>query len=389
MTQAAPPYRVIVVDDSAIVRGLLTRHLTEKPNIEVIATAANGKMAIQQCEKHDPDVILLDIEMPVMDGLTAIPHLREAAPDARILMASTLTKRNADISLQAIELGASDYIPKPSSKGDSDEVRDFHHELMEKTLVLGAAARRAKGQPVPDREPVKEKTAESGLSGGRAEAAALATPPVPEPEEQFQLRPFPSPTPVIEALVIGASTGGPQALMTLFKELKGKLTHIPIFLTQHMPPTFTSILAEHLTKASGRDCGEGRDGQVVKPGELYIAPGDYHMVLKKTEGQVKLALNQEAPENFCRPAVDPLLRSASEVYGNKALVTILTGMGQDGLEGCRPLAEKQAVILAQDEKSSVVWGMPRAVAMHNLCNALVPIEKMADEIIRISEAGRS
>lgn len=348
--------RVMLVDDSAIVRGLISRALTEDPMIEIITNANNGAAAIPMAREHQPDVIILDIEMPEMDGITALPKLLEVAPRAKIIMASTLTIRNAGISLQALGLGASDYVAKPTAR-TPEELDQFYRELKEKIHAL-AASSVAVSQPAIAVKPA-------------IKPAISAKPPVALP---------------IKALAIASSTGGPQALMKLFGDLKGQLTHLPIFLTQHMPPTFTTILADHLSKASGRSCSEAKPGEEVKAGHLYVAPGDFHMRAVKENEKIILRLAQDPPVNFCRPAADPMIESLSAIYGRHLLLVVLTGMGQDGFEGAKKLVAAGGSVIAQDEATSVVWGMPKAVATNNLCQAVLPLQDIAGYLIQ--HAGR-
>jgi len=358
-----PQYRVMVVDDSAVIRGIFRRTLEDDPAIKVVATAGNGQAALDALKGQDIDVIVLDIEMPVMDGLTALPKLLQASPSVKVIMASTLTRENADISLKALSLGAADYIPKPTSKLEIHSAKNFQRDLREKVRALGARrhgeARRA----------------------GRTEAAA----PSPRPAQQpIALRPTARIAPRI--LAIGSSTGGPQALVRLLGELRGALD-LPIVVTQHMPKTFTAILAEHLTKASGRACAEAVDGEPIVAGRVYVAPGDQHMEVAPGHGaQPVIRLTRNPPENFCRPAVDPMFRSLAAVYGSKVLAVVLTGMGQDGLDGGKALVQAGANLIAQDEASSVVWGMPGAVANAGLCAAVLPLGEIAAKVRNL--AGR-
>lgn len=351
--------RVMLVDDSTIVRGLITRALTATPDIQIVATAFNGARAIPVAKEHQPDIIVLDIEMPEMDGITALPKLLEAAPKAKIIMASTLTLRNAGISLQALELGASDYVAKPSARLP-EELEIFYRELREKIHAL-AGARTKKTQSSAILTP--------SITSSSSNAITLLSPHTPLAIP-------------IKALAIASSTGGPQALLKLFTDIKGKFKHLPIFITQHMPPIFTTILAEHLSKAGDRICMEAKDGEEIKPGCTYVAPGDYHMLVVQENGKTILRLNQNAPVNFCRPAADPMIQSLSKVYGRHLLVLVLTGMGQDGLEGAKTAVANGGSVVAQDEATSVVWGMPKAVATNNLCRAVLPLPDIHNYLLQ-------
>ncbi|MBM3554408.1 MAG: chemotaxis response regulator protein-glutamate methylesterase [Alphaproteobacteria bacterium] len=364
----------MVVDDSAVIRGLIRRWLEEDPEIQVIAAVGNGVQALQQVARTPPEVMVLDIEMPEMDGMTALPQLVRAVPDVRVIMASTLTARNAQISMEALAKGAADYIPKPSSQKDLHGSDFFRNELREKVKAHGAQKRRRAGQPQPS--PVARPSASA--PGAAAPAASPAARYMPG---QVVLRPRPPVMPKPDVLAIGSSTGGPQALFAVFEVLKNQVK-VPILITQHMPGTFTAILAEHIAKASGAPCAEGKDGEVVEGGKIYVAPGDWHMVVAVEGGKKVIRLNQDPPENFCRPAVDPMFRSICAAYGPKVLSVVLTGMGQDGLLGGKKIIEAGGTMLAQDEASSVVWGMPGAVATAGICSAVLPIKDMGGAVLK-------
>ena len=354
-TTGPAPFRVLVVDDSHVIRGLLTRSLESDPAIKVVATAANGKVAIDELARgSEIDVVVLDIEMPVMDGMTALPQLLAARPGIQVIMASTLTLKGASISMKALSRGAADYVPKPSSTGEVHSAEDFKRELISKVKSWGAVARRRRGS-----------AARPGTDAPIVPAARrFPAGPIKLREVPTLFRP--------DCIAIGSSTGGPQALFKVFQMI-GKVTHLPIFVTQHMPATFTTILAEHLGQASGMGAAEAKDGEVVAPGRIYVAPGDFHMTVHAEGIRRVLRLDKEPPENFCRPAVDPMLRSLAKAYNGKVLAVILTGMGVDGMKGGRELAAAGGVIAAQDEATSVVWGMPGAVASGGLCSAVLPL----------------
>jgi two-component system chemotaxis response regulator CheB len=338
------PLRVMVVDDSAVVRGLITRILQADARIEVAASCSNGEMAVAQAARKAMDVIILDIEMPVMDGLSALPKLLAANPHTRIIMASTLTQRNAAISLRALTLGASDYIAKPTTdKLNASE--DFRRDLIQKVIALGQRKAPARGPAIP-----KPASRPPSLRGG----------PIRPPR----------------IIAIGSSTGGPQALLTLLSGLPASVT-CPIVIAQHMPATFTAVLAQHLARASGRPCAEAANGMEIKPGSIYLAPGDYHMQIIREGGAYVAQLSQTPPENFCRPSVDPLFRSVAQLFGGESCAVILTGMGSDGCKGALVMATAGAPIIAQDEASSVVWGMPGAVANAGICSAILPLPRIA------------
>jgi two-component system, chemotaxis family, protein-glutamate methylesterase/glutaminase len=327
------PVRVMLVDDSAVVRGLIRRFVDPEPGIEIVATAGDGEAAIATLKRTaDVDVIVLDIEMPVMDGLTAIPLLLEAQPGVKIVMASTLTERNADASLRAIAAGATDCVAKPSSGVGFNTADEFRHELIEMIHALGGT------------------TAQARPSG-----AVLATRqmPITAPPAPIVLQTGPVTKP--EALVIGSSTGGPQALTRFLSMIYTAMT-LPIFITQHMPATFTALLAQHLTRDTGRNVLEASDGLPVEPNTAYLAAGNNHMLVEGPPGNAVIRLSQAPKVNFCRPSVDPMLESLIGIYGGAILTVILTGMGSDGKNSCQQVVEAGGTVFAQDEASSVVWG---------------------------------
>ena len=362
-------YRVMLVDDSAVIRGLLARALESDDAIRIVASAANGKMALSALDRNDVEVVVLDIEMPEMDGLTALPLLIKRDPALKVIMASTLTRRNAEVSLRALDLGACDYLAKPSSGSELNSAEDFKQQLTDKVKALGMARRRqVGGSSATPRRP-------AGAVGAPAKVAVHAGPIVLRPSTVSMLPP--------EVIAVGSSTGGPQALMKLFGDLKGG-TGQPILVTQHMPATFTTILAEHIARASGIPCAEAVDGEPVKGGRIFLAPGDFHMTVEGASPKRVIRLNRGAPENFCRPAVDPMLRSIVRSYGSRVLTVILTGMGSDGRRGCEEVARAGGTVVAQDEASSVVWGMPGAVATAGLCSAVMPIAEIGSYLRRIA-----
>jgi len=354
------PYRVMVVDDSAVIRGLLTRALEKDATVKVVASVGNGEAAIKALERHDIDVIILDIEMPVMDGLTALPKLLAAKPGVQIIMASTLTRKNAEVSLRALQAGAADYLPKPSSTSELTGADSFRRELLEKVKALGKAAR-----------PARPATARTTV------ASAESTVAVPRPVRPISLRKPSSALPRI--IAIGSSTGGPQALLEVLRDMAASVK-LPILITQHMPATFTTLLAEHIERATGVRCAEGKDGEPVTGGRIYLAPGNFHMTVERSGPGSVIRLNQNPPENFCRPSVDPMLRSLSPIYGAALLTIILTGMGSDGQKGAAEVVQAGGTVIAQDEATSVVWGMPGAVATAGLCSAVLPLKEIGPSV---------
>jgi two-component system chemotaxis response regulator CheB len=362
------PYRVLVCDDSAVIRGLIGNILRAEPLIDVVETASNGQRALDALDRHDIEIIVLDIEMPIMDGLTALPKLLEKKPDLKIIIASTLSERNAEVSLKAMASGAADYVPKPTT-GKIGRSVDFQKELLEKIKIYGRACRREKGIARPR---------------NRLATNAKSTPESPARDrsrksDEITLRPTSKVKP--QVLAIGSSTGGPQALFEIFTQLRNSI-RFPILITQHMPPTFTKILAERLTKITGMNAAEAVDREPVVGDRIYVAPGDFHMTVVRGAASGYIKLSQAPPENFCRPAVDPMLRSLSEVYGNRVFSAILTGMGHDGCEGARRVVDTGGTVVGQDKATSVVWGMPGTVATAGLCSAVLPLRDVAPYIRR-------
>ncbi len=373
---SAEQYRVMVVDDSAVNRGLISRWLQVDPAINVVASASGGATALKQADRHKPDVVVLDIEMPEMDGMTALPRLLKIDPDVKIIMASTLTTRNAKISFAAMAAGAADYIPKPSAMRDAQITTEFRKLLVDKVKALGAAHRLHAGSKTDGKFAPRETV----VAGPAADSGERLYGPQPISLRKAisVLKP--------QALGIGSSTGGPRALFEVFGYLKSSIK-LPIFITQHMPPMFTKILAEHLRRISHADCFEPQDEERVVDGTIYIAPGDWHMVVETRRDEKIIRLTQEAPENFCRPAVDPMFRSLASAYDGRVLGVILTGMGHDGLLGAEKLVRAGGTVLAQDESSSVVWGMPGAVATGGLCGAVLPLTQVGPAIKRVVTGG--
>ncbi len=364
------PLRVMVVDDSVVIRGLISRWIEAEPDMTVAASLRTGLDAVNQVERIAPDVAVLDIEMPELDGISALPQLLAKKRNLIIIMASTLTRRNAEISFKALSLGAADYIPKPESTREITAADVFKHDLLQKIRYLGLKVRRLKSVAAPSLVPAASRPL--------APVAAQA---------QLVKRPF---SPIMpRVLLIGSSTGGPQALMTLVAEIGAVIDRVPVLITQHMPPTFTTILAEHLTRASKRPAHEGVDGEIVKAGQIYLAPGGKHMRVVKQGANIAIALDDGPAVNFCKPAVDPLFNSAIDVWQGAILAVVLTGMGSDGMRGGKDIVAAGGNVIAQDEASSVVWGMPGAAANAGICSAILPLNQIAPKLVRIFSGDRS
>jgi len=362
--------RVMIVDDAIVVRGLFARWVAAEADLETVAALRTGREAVTQLERVDPDVVILDVDMPEMDGITALPLLLRKKPRLAVIMASTLTRRNAEISLKALSLGAADYIPKPESTREVAGSQSFRRELIEKIRHLGARAREGAPRARPlDVAPRFKVEAPSIVPS--------ATPAAPA----YRLRPFSSVTPRV--LMIGASTGGPQALTALLPQLGAVIDRAPVLITQHMPPTFTTILAEHLQRAGGRPVREATHGEPIVPGAVYVAPGGKHMRIAPDGGGAVVALDAGPQINFCRPSVDPLFLTGSARWGAATLALVLTGMGSDGRHGAEAIAAAGGSVIAQDEASSVIWGMPGQAAAAGACSAVLPLTAMPAAIARL------
>ncbi len=353
-----PKIRVLVVDDAVVIRRLVTNCLAESPDIEVVGTAANGQIALAKIEQVNPDLITLDIEMPVMDGLQTLAAIRKTHPKLPVIMFSTLTERGATATLDALALGATDYVNKPANVGS-----------------VGAAILRISEELIP-----KIK----GLCR-RGPAALAGAPPRASAEVRKITESRPATLAAAKVLAIGVSTGGPNALSALLPGLARNFP-APIVIVQHMPPLFTRLLAERLATVSGLPAREGEEGTMLRPGEISVAPGGFHMEVKRAVDGVRLHTHEGPPENSCRPAVDVLFRSVAQVFGDRALAVVLTGMGQDGLRGSECIREAGGQVLAQDEASSVVWGMPGAVCQAGLAAKVLPLSGLAMEINRRVQA---
>ncbi|MEP6572205.1 MAG: chemotaxis response regulator protein-glutamate methylesterase [Gemmatimonadota bacterium] len=345
--------RVLVVDDAVVVRRMVSDALGAEPLIEVVGTASNGRLALERITQLQPDLVTLDIDMPEMDGLETLAAIRKSWPRLPVIMFSTLTERGALTTLDALALGASDYVTKPSHTGSIAAAQQrVREQLTPKVLALCSS----RWGPVPAVAaapriaPPRFET--SGVAGGR-----------------------------VDVVTIGVSTGGPNALATILSELPVDFP-VPIVIVQHMPPLFTRFLADRLTAASRINVREAEAGGVLTPGAVWIAPGNFHMTLYRVNNQVRMALNQDPPEHSCRPAADVLFRSVAEVYGARSLAVVLTGMGQDGTLGCERIREAGGQVIAQDEATSVVWGMPGYVVGAGLASAVVPLDRVASEMCR-------
>jgi len=377
---AEQPIRVMVVDDAVVVRSLLARWVDAEPDMRTVASLRTGREAVTRIDKGDVDVVVLDIDMPELDGISALPLLLQKKRDLVVIMVSTLTRRSAEISLRALALGAADYIPKPETARETTTSASFRREFIEKIRTLGRG-RPALRAPAPGTMAPPQAKASLVSRGRRSDLF--------RPESgAVRLRPFSLSPP--RALVIGSSTGGPQALSVVVEKLPAAIDRAPVLIAQHMPPTFTTVLAEHLSRIGGRGAHEAEHGEPVLAGGIYVAPGGRHMrVVRGTDGAIRIALGDDPPINFCKPAVDALFTSAASVWGSACLALVLTGMGADGTAGAADIVAAGGSVIAQDEASSVVWGMPRSVAQAGVCSAVLPLEAIAPKIVRLFSGDRS
>ena len=377
------PIKVMVVDDAVVVRGLVGRWISEETDMKLVASHRSGREAVADIAKVNPDVVILDIEMPDMDGITALPLIIQAKRDVMVLMASTLTRRNAEISLKCLSLGAADYVPKPETNAGVTTSPAFKREILDNVRALGRR-RKISGRAFRAASPAGSPAA---AAAPRVSSPSIAPQSVGFNDSGFKLRAMGTTIPKV--LLIGSSTGGPQALTTVLKALGSFIDRVPVLITQHMPPTFTTILAEHAAKASGRPAAEGRDGEPIQAGRIYVAPGGKHMVVRKTGGTNVIHLEDGPPINFCKPAVDPLFTSAAQAWGAQTFGCVLTGMGHDGAHGAGDIVAAGGSVIAQDEATSVVWGMPGAVAQAGHACAVLPIDQIAPKIMRVFSGDRS
>lgn len=353
MSLRREPIRVMVVDDSTVIRALMARIVEAEPDMRVVSSVANGRAAVEMLRHKPADVVLLDVEMPEMDGLTALPLILRAHPGAAVIMASNLTQQGAEVTLRALELGASDCVAKPTAQSALGGIASISGELVAKIRAVGTVLR------------------------ARAEPAAPPPPPLPDGGTEVG---------AVRLLAIASSTGGPNALAQLLRRLPADFPQ-PIVVVQHMPPIFTGALAERLQRETGRPASEARHGERLQPGRTYVAPGDFHLTLTSVGGEPAVRLDQSPPVNYCRPAADPMLHSVAALYGADALAVVLTGMGEDGLRGSREIVQRGGRVLVQDRASSVVWGMPGAVFRDGIATDMLPLDALADRILELCSAG--
>lgn len=350
---------------------MMSRWLGESDDFEVVARYGNASSALNRISQAEAEIVILDVDAGKIDGTGLLSQLLELDPTFKVLAVTASGDDKVKGSAAIKALGAAKVLVRSAVTREVTTSKVFRQEILDSSLELGRAYRREnkearsiKRRPVPVKVAVKP----GGAGTNSSEQYTMAVPSAVKPR----------------ILAVGSSTGGPKALFEVFSSLKGCLK-VPVVITQHMPPMFTSILAEHLTKASGTVAKEGEHGERVRPGHIYVAPGDQHMVLVGSETDLRIELNQGPEENFCRPSVDPLFRSVAKIFGNRALCLMLTGMGQDGCEGSKDIVKAGGTVVAQDEESSVVWGMPGAVAKAGLCAEILPLTQIgprADSLLK-------
>lgn len=387
--------RLMIVDDSALIRRLLADVLTGDPMLEVVGQAPNGRVALEKLSFFNPDLVVLDVEMPEMDGLETLAEIRKRQPRLPVIMFSSITERGAIVTLEALARGANDYVTKPSNTGNmATALQRVRDDLIPR--IKAFCRHLTVPTAVPTAAPAPVFAASAGWS---APAATASTGWVPFGRVAFEpaIAPRPVARPIapvltqlrqrVDVVVIGVSTGGPPALTTLLGRLPATLP-VPILIVQHMPPIFTRLLAERLATQSPLNVAEGVAGETVRPGMVRVAPGGSHMSLERQGTQVRLQLHQGEPENSCRPAADVLFRSAAEIYRGNTLGLVMTGMGNDGLRGCEVIRKAGGQVLVQDEASSVVWGMPGFVAKAGLADGQIPLSQLASELLSRLRVGR-
>lgn len=371
------PIRILVVDDSAVIRRLVTTVLEDDPELVVAGTANNGRNALDRITQLKPDLVTLDVEMPVMDGLETMRNIHRSWPKLPVIMFSTLTERGASATLDALGAGARDYVTKPANVGSfSDAVQAVRDQLIPKIKALcGRSTRPAAFRPapaVPAAPPVAGAVAPSRTAPAAPRVVASKTVPGGR----------------ADVLVIGCSTGGPDALTQVLQHIPADFP-LPILVVQHMPPVFTKLFAERLDRACPLSVSEASAGDTVRVGHVLVAPGDHHMEARREGTAVKVRLHEGPPENYCRPAVDVLFRSAASVWGGNILALVLTGMGRDGALGAEQIVRAGGRVVVQDERTSVVWGMPGTIAQAGLASAVLPLDEIAPALVRAANGSSS
>lgn len=375
------PVSVLVVDDSAVIRGLMARVIEGTEGFKLAGTAMHGEAALAFLRRNAVDVVLLDVEMPVMNGLEALRHIQAEFPRVHVIMASALTTAGAQVTVQALAQGAAGCVAKPQAKSAADAIAQVGAELV--PLIQALVIRPDLEQPVPaslagitTEAGGRRTSTPSSFNGSSATIGHREAPPAVASFRRKMPRP-------IDAIVIGTSTGGPKALSQILYNIDETVWQ-PILIVQHMPAAFTPMLAKHLGSDARRVCVEAQTGMPIRPRQIYVAPGDYHLEVVRQGNEVFARLNQNPPEHYCRPSVNPLFRSAAEVWGKRLAAVMLTGMGDDGIESTQLVHQVDGYILAQDAASSVVWGMPGAVVKAGLCDECLPLSEIPSRIRQIA-----
>lgn len=363
------PLRVLVVDDTVTYRKIVSTVLSSNPDVEVVGTAPNGKIAMEKIALVHPDLLLLDVEMPEMDGLEVLRQLRSKGSPIGAIMLSAFTAQGAQTTVNCLELGAFDFVLKPNGTAFELNVEHLRRELRPRLAAF-----------------TRKRNLRAVLAAGTAPARNSAPQPRPAPPQVAPARPFPAPRP--EIVAIGISTGGPKALTEMLPRLPASFP-VPIVIVQHMPPVFTKSLADDLNQRCQLRVYEAFDGQEVRAGQILIAPGGKQMKLFRDRDRVAVHITDDPPENSCKPSVDYLFRSVVAAYGPKSLAVIMTGMGNDGASGCRLLKARGGQVVAQDEASCVVFGMPRQPIEEGIVDVIAPLDRIASEIVQLVEKGKA
>jgi len=383
---------VMIIDDSMVFRGLATRWLAEAPGIGDVVAYAKPQGALEELESNPPNVVILDVHMPGSDGFAVLPIILSHHPDLPVILVTATNQAGEDLAARARRAGAAGFLNKPSSTSGADTARDFRRILVEMVQKKGGAkipdappSRLAQAAPA---RPVALTQARSSnpTTGMVVRNKPAPTAPAPAAGSGLALRPFSSVRPRI--LAIGGSTGGPKALMDVAAAITDSCGNVPVVIVQHMPDSFTGLLAEHLGRKSNRECRRPDPGEPVRPGVIYVAPGGRHLLLVEKNGQVVFGYSDGPPINFCKPAVDPMFESVASIYKTATLALILTGMGQDGLVGARAVSEAGGTVIAQDEATSVVWGMPGVVARAGLCSGVWPLDQIGPRVSKLLRGER-
>lgn len=385
--------RVLIVDDTVTYRKIISDVLADMPGIEIVGSAANGKIAVDKIERLNPDVLTLDLEMPEMDGLEVLRQLKDSGSDVGAIVLSGTSVHGAKTTMVALELGAFDFVAKPTGGTPEENIGVLRQEL--RPRIEAYARTRHVRKILCGQQPAEKGTGSICRDGPRPTSGRC---PASQKPDRSPLPPQGNDVAGrmrriageiagrAEVVAVGISTGGPQALNLMLPQLPADLP-VPVLIVQHMPPLFTKSLADDLDKHCSLKVSEAVDGQPVTPGHVLIAPGGKQMKVVKECGETAIRITDDLPENSCRPSVDYLFRSVTRAYGPNAVGVIMTGMGSDGAQGCRQMKQRGATIIAQDEASCVVFGMPREVVEESIADVVAPLDSIAAEIVRHTKKG--